>query len=35
MWQNPMCIISSAGGDLGQIDQKKFQEDFDEVNYFK
>ena len=30
MWQNPMCIISSAGGDLASIDQKKFQEDFDE-----
>ena len=26
MWQNPMCAISSAGGDLSCIDEKKFQE---------
>lgn len=30
MWQNPMCAIASAGGDLNAIDQIKFQEDFDE-----
>jgi len=30
MWQNPMCAIASAGGDLQAIDQAKFQEDFDE-----
>jgi splicing factor U2AF subunit len=30
MWQNPMCAIAGAGGDLSLIDEKKFQEDFDE-----
>jgi hypothetical protein len=30
MWQNPMVAIASAGGDLALIDEKKFQEDFDE-----
>ena len=30
MWLNPMCAIASVGGDIGSIDQSKFQEDFDE-----
>lgn len=30
MWQNPMCAIVSGGGDLLNIDNSKFQEDFDE-----
>jgi splicing factor U2AF subunit len=30
MWQNPMCAVANAGGDLRTIDEKKFQDDFDE-----
>jgi splicing factor U2AF subunit len=30
MWQNPMCAIAAAGGDIHAMDKRKFQEDFDE-----
>ena len=30
MWQNPMCSVVAAGGDVNNIDKDRFQEEFDD-----